>query len=107
MTYDPQARRSTGRTTRAFQHAKNLAESGASVAFVCHRETFHQLDPRRTGAELPPGLSICGDDHFDWERWEFRGYQFEHIIVDHGLIQRKFRLMLQQLHMFDEEPSSP
>lgn len=113
--------RRTGRTTRLLQDVIHLASEGKHVVVVSEGNTLlnvfsnmpivKQVFKRRPVSGGYVHISNGTIDflhpenrHIDWYNLTIRGSQKEIFLVDHYVIERKFKKLIEMLHRYDEIP---
>jgi hypothetical protein len=93
----------TGRTTRLLQEARRLSDESRAVYVVVSSESlvkaFSTEEFRRRGIKVETMASL---GHLELETMRLRGaHPNSAVLVDHYVIERRFRPMLEMLHRFD------
>lgn len=85
--------------------AKSLCDMGKRVLIIADsREQAQNLILQLADHSDRIDVKTPSSIGFDFETWEIRGsWRYDEILVDHFAIERRFRTMLEMLHMFDAE----
>src|SRR5690554_3869400 len=103
--------RGTGRTTRMVQDAVEQARNGRAVYIICadpyHKQEIDHIvnnfilsKTEKSNIKLETPESV---GNFSFETMSLRGAHSNcRVFVDHYTIERRFRLMLEELHRYDQ-----